>query len=108
MNSLTQMPRKIEQVKFPLQEVSRQLAKIGSSGSFATRLTVAAGDLHLEVQGEVRIRFPITPGTARPLCAVARPARHGFKEETPLDQRARATRERAKTCHSTYHTRWQN
>jgi hypothetical protein len=53
------MPRKIEQVKFPLQEVSRQLAKIGSSGSFAARLTVAAGDLHLEVQGVGRIRFPL-------------------------------------------------
>src|SRR5882724_3434018 len=45
------IPRKIEQVKSPLQEVSRQLAKIGSPGSFATRLTVAAGDLHLEAQG---------------------------------------------------------
>src|SRR6266702_6529134 len=74
MNILRQIPRKIEQVKSPLQEVGRQLAKIGSSGSFATRLTVAAGDLHLEVQGVGRIRFPITPSTARRLCAVARPA----------------------------------
>ncbi len=108
MNSLTQMPRKIEQVKFPLQEVSRQLAKIGSSGSFATRLTVAAGDLHLEVQGVGRIRFPITPGTARRLCAVARPARHGFKDETRLDQRVRDTWEIAKSRISIDQSRWKN
>jgi hypothetical protein len=36
MNILTQIPRKIEQVTFPVQEVKRQPAKIGSSGSFAT------------------------------------------------------------------------
>jgi len=58
MNILTKIPRKIEQVKSPLQEVSRQLAKIGSSGSFATRLTVAAEDLrrHVEkiIAGEVK------------------------------------------------------
>jgi 2OG-Fe(II) oxygenase superfamily len=102
------MPRKIEQVKFPLQEVSRQLAKIGSSGSFAARLTVAAGDLHLEVQGVGRIRFPITPSTARRLCAVARPARHGFKDETRLDQRVRDTWEIAKSRISIDQSRWMN
>jgi predicted nucleic acid-binding protein len=59
MNILTQIPRKIGQVKSPLQEVSRQLAKIGSSGSFATRLTVAAGDLHLEVQGVGEVLVPV-------------------------------------------------
>lgn len=97
MNILTQIPRKIEQIKSPLQEVSRQLAKIGSPGSYATRLTVAAGDLHLEVQGVGRIRFPITPSTARRLCTVARPARHGFKDETRLDQRVRDTWEIARS-----------
>src|SRR3984893_18650702 len=106
MNILTQIPRKIEQVKSPLQEVSRQLAKIGSSGSFATRLTVAAGDLHLEVPGVGRIRFPITPSTARRLCAVARPARHGFKDETRLDQRVRDTWEIAKSRISIDEPRW--
>jgi 2-oxoglutarate-Fe(II)-dependent oxygenase superfamily protein len=108
MNILTHIPRKIEQVKFPLQEVSRQLAKIGSSGSFATRLTVAAGDLHLEVQGVGRIRFPITPSTARRLCAVARPARHGFKDETRLDQRVRDTWVIAKSSISIDQSRWMN
>src|SRR5665213_1684793 len=96
MNSLTQIPRKIEQVKSPSQEVTLQLAKIGSSESFATRLTVAAGDLHLEVQGVGRIRFPITPSTAR----------HGFKDETRLDQHVRDTWEIAKSRISIDQSRW--
>src|SRR5271169_1562798 len=108
MNILTKIPRKIEQVKSPLQEVSRQLAKIGSSGSFATRLTVAAEDLHLEVRGVGRIRFPITPSTARRLCAVAGPARHGFKDETRLDPRVRDTWEIAKSRISIEQSRWMN
>jgi hypothetical protein len=98
MNSLTS----------PLQEVSRQLARIGSSGSFATRLTVAAGDFHLEVQGVGRIRFPITPSTARRLCAIARPARHGFKDETRLNPRVRDTWEIAKSRISIDQSRWMN
>ncbi len=106
MNILTQIPRKIEQVKSPLQEVSGQLAKIESSGSFATRLAVSAGDLHLEVQGVGRIRFPITPSTARRLCAVARPARHGFKDETRLDRLVRDTWEITKSRISIDHSRW--
>lgn len=108
MNSLTQTPRKIEQAKSPLQEVTRQLAKIGPSGSFATHLTVAAGDLHLEVQGVGRVRFPITPSTARRLCAVARPARHGFKDETRLDPRVRDTWEIANSRISFDQSRWMN
>lgn len=69
-----------------LEEVSRLLARIGSSGSFATRRTAAAEDLNLEVQSIGRIRFPITPAIARKLCEVARPARYGFKDQTRLDR----------------------
>ena len=108
MNILTQIPRKVEQVKSPLQEISRQLAKIGSSGSFATRLTVAAGDLHIEVRGVGGIRFPVAPSTARRLCAVARPAWHGFKDETRLDLRVRDTWEIAKSRISIDQSRWMN
>src|SRR2546425_8025256 len=74
-----------------LQAISRQLARIGASGSFATRRTAPAGDLHLEVKGVGRIRFPITAETARRLCDVARPSRHGFKDQTRLDRRVRDT-----------------
>jgi hypothetical protein len=99
---------KVERMKSPLQEVGLQLAKIGSSGSFATRLTVAPENLHLEVQGVGRIRFPITPSTARRLCAIARPARYGFKDETRLDSRVRDTWEIARSRISIDQSRWIN
>jgi hypothetical protein len=76
------------------------------SGKFATRRTASADDLDLEVRGVGRIRFPITPSTARRLCAAARPARHGFKDETGLDKRVRDTRAIAKTKISIDQPRW--
>jgi 2OG-Fe(II) oxygenase superfamily len=78
-------------VKSVLEEIGRQLAQIGTSGSFATRRTATADDLNLEVQDVGRIRLPVTTSTARRLCEVARPARHGFKDETHLDRRVRDT-----------------
>jgi len=106
MNSLTQNPRKIEQAKSPLHEIGRQLARIESSGSFATRLSVSSGDLHLEVKGVGEVRLPITPSTARRLCAVAKPARHGFKDETRLDPKVRDTWEIAESRISIDQSRW--
>ena len=63
----------------------------GASGSFATHLTAAADDLHLEVHGLGRLWLPVTVATARRLCKIAQPARHGFKDETRLDRRVRDT-----------------
>jgi hypothetical protein len=103
---LTSTAGEIEQAGSPLFEIRRQLARIVGSGKFATRRTVAANDLDLEVRGVGRIRFPITPGTARKLCAVARPARHGFKDETRLDKRVRDTWEIAKSRISIDQPRW--
>jgi hypothetical protein len=74
-----------------LTHISDLLARIGTPGSFALRRTTPAGDLKLEVRGVGRIRFPITATAARKLCAVARPARHGFKDQTRLDTRVRDT-----------------
>ena len=88
--------------------IGRALSKIGSSGSFATCLSVAAGDLRLVVKGVGRIRFPITANAARRLCAVARPARYGFKEDTRLDPRVRDTWEIAKSRISIDRARWIN
>ncbi|MGH8306136.1 MAG: hypothetical protein ACRETG_11045, partial [Steroidobacteraceae bacterium] len=79
---------------------------IGTAGSFATRRTAAAENLNLEVQGVGRIRFPVTPATARALCEVARPARHGFKDQTRLDRRVRDTWEIAKSRISIDELRW--
>ena len=79
---------------------------IGTSGSFATRRTAAADDLNLEVQDVGRIRFPVTASIARRLCEVARPARHGFKDETRLDRRVRDTWEIPKSRISIDEPRW--
>ena len=93
-------------MKSVLEEISRQLAQIGTSGSFATRRTAAAGDLNLKVKDVGRIRFPVTASTARRLCDVARPARHGFKDETRLDRRVRDTWEIPKSRISIDEPRW--
>ncbi len=106
MTILTSAPGKIEHAQSPLSEISRQLGQIGGRGKFATRLTAAPADLHLEVRGVGRIRFPITPSTARKLIKVAHPARHGFKDETRLDPRVRDTWELAKSSISIDHSRW--
>ena len=86
--------------------VSTLLAQIGAPGAFATRRTAAPGDLNLEVKGVGRIRFPITATTARRLCEVARPARHGFKDQTRLDTRIRDTWEIPRSRISIDPLRW--
>jgi len=74
-----------------LQDVSELLATTKAPGAFATRRTGAADDLRVRVKGIGRIVWPITRATARRLCAVARPARYGFRKETRLDDRIRDT-----------------
>ena len=74
-----------------LQGVTEALARIESQGAFAVRRTSRAEGLRLDVRGIGRIAWPITAATARRLCAVARPARYGLKQETRLDRRVRDT-----------------
>jgi hypothetical protein len=106
MTILTSTPGKIEHAQSPLSEISRQLGQIGERGKFATRSTAPAGDLHLEVRGVGRVRFPIPPTTARRLCRVARPALYGFKAETRFDPTVRDTWEVAKSRVSIDQSRW--
>ena len=74
-----------------LDEIAKALGRIGTGGMFATRATRSPKDLHLEVEGVGRVTLPISPATARKLCGVAQPARHGYKEETRLDRKVRDT-----------------
>jgi hypothetical protein len=106
MTILTLTAGKIEHARSPLFEISRQLGQIGGSGKFATRATAPADDLHLEVRGVGRVRFPVTSTAARKLCGVARPALHGFKAETRFDPRVRDTWEVAKSRISIDQSRW--
>lgn len=70
-------------------EIARLLGRIDTGGTFATRTTCGPKDLHLTVEGVGRVPLPISAATARKLCGVARPARHGYKEETRLDRTVR-------------------
>src|SRR5512138_245826 len=74
-----------------LEMIEEQLTLMSASGSFATRRSAPTKDLHLEVRGVGPIRMPISAATARKLCTVARPARHGYKDETRLDANIRDT-----------------
>lgn len=74
----------------PAETLSRLLATLGSSGDFATRFTVEA-DPQLHVEGVGEVSLPVTIQGAHRLCAVARPAHHGYKDETRLDPRVRDT-----------------
>lgn len=74
-----------------LETVTRSLAALGTPGSFATRRTCAAGDLHLQVAGVGRVALPLPYATARKLCSVARPAAYGLKSQTLHDPSVRDT-----------------
>lgn len=90
-----------------LRKIAESLASMGAQSSFATRRSVPPGDLILEVKGVGRIRFPVTPTTARKLCEVAQRARHGYKDQTRLDPRVRDTWEIPRQRISIDQPRWQ-
>jgi hypothetical protein len=74
-----------------LDEVTAALAAIKAEGVFATELACGSDDLHIEVEGVGPIRFPISAATARKLCAVARAAPFGRRNETLHDASVRDT-----------------
>ena len=69
----------------PSQEVVAALASLGGHGSFVARRSVPASALRLEVGGLGPINLPISKAKALALCGLARPAQHGYKDETRLD-----------------------
>lgn len=72
-----------------LKDIAGVLQQIAAPGSFATRRTAGADDLHVEVKGVGPIRFPISAAMGRRLCAAARPARYGLRDQTLLDRDVR-------------------
>jgi len=95
-------------MKTPLDNIAFLLASVGAPGSFATRFTMPADDLSIHVDGVGPVRLPVTPAMARKLCAVAQPARHGFKDQTRLDPRVRDTWEVARERIVIDAKRWQH
>jgi hypothetical protein len=72
----------------------------------ATQITTAPGRLKLQVSGVGPIHFPVSPASARRLCKAARPARHGFKDQTRLDPKVRDTWEISRERISIDAARW--
>ena len=72
-----------------LEAISRQLGRMSAAGAFATHNTCGTRSLHLSVEGLGRVSLPVAAASARKLCAIAQPARHGYRDETRLDGRVR-------------------
>lgn len=73
------------------EDIASALAAIRARGSFATRLTVGADDLDLEVKNVGRIRFPVPATAARKLIGAARRAPFGWRDRTLVDPQVRDT-----------------
>ncbi len=72
-----------------IDRIAQVLASTGGPGTFATRRTASADELHLDVAGVGPIPLPLSSATARRLCEVARPARYGLRDQTLLDRNVR-------------------
>lgn len=90
----------------PLVRIAGLLSEVGAAGSFASRRTASADDLHLEVRGIGRLRLPISRTQALKLCRIARPASYGKGEQTLLDRRVRDTWEVPKSRVKIDRRRW--
>jgi hypothetical protein len=86
--------------------VADALGRIGRPGTFAVKLDVNADDLRIEVTGVGRVGFPISKAKAAALCRIAKPARHGFKDQTVLDTAVRDTWEIARSKIRIDEPRW--
>jgi hypothetical protein len=89
-----------------LTKIAEFLREVGAPGAFAARRTAVADDLHVEVKGFGRLRFPISRTAAQRLCKLARPARFGRGEQTLLDKRVRDTWEIPKSRVKIDRRRW--
>ncbi len=89
-----------------IDQIGELLSGVGAPGTFSSRRTAAADDLHLEVKGLGRLRFPISRTQAQRLCRMARPARYGRGEQTLLDPRVRDTWEIPKSRVKIDQRRW--
>jgi hypothetical protein len=89
-----------------LQQIGDLLGEVGAHGTFTARRTAAADDLHVEVKGLGRLRFPISRTQAQRLCRMGRPARYGRGEQTLLDRSVRDTWEIPKSRVMIDQRRW--
>lgn len=74
-----------------MNQIEAALAALKPKGTFATQRACSSADLLIEVDGAGPLRFPISATTAQVLCAVARPAPFGRRDQTLHDRSVRDT-----------------
>ena len=74
-----------------LSQIEAALAALKPKGTFATQRACSSTDLLVEVDGVGPLRFPISATTAQVLCAVAKPAPFGRRDQTLHDRSIRDT-----------------
>ncbi len=89
-----------------LQQIGELLSEVDSPGTFSAKRTRPVDDLHLEVKGVGRLRFPVPRSQAKQLCQIGRPARYGQREKTLLDRCVRDTWEIPKSRVKIDRRRW--
>jgi hypothetical protein len=89
-----------------LQQIGELLGEAGVPGTFTARRTATAEDLHIEVRGLGRLRFPVSRAQAQQLVGIARPASYGRGEQTLFDRRVRDTWEIPKSRVKIDRRRW--
>jgi hypothetical protein len=82
------------------------LSAVSSVGSFSARRMARPDDLRIEVRGVGQVEIPVLAGQAEQLCALARPARFGRREQTLLDPAVRDTFEVPKSRIKIDKRRW--
>jgi hypothetical protein len=73
------------------ERLAALLGQVAVPGSFSTRRTAPADDLHIEVRGLGSLAVPVPGSQAKQLCMLGRPARYGRGDRTLVDQRVRDT-----------------
>ena len=80
-----------------LEEIESALTAIQERGTFASREIAAPTDLSIEVKDVGKIRFPVSPSTARKLRRAGRQAGYGWRDKTLVDKSVRDTWEIARS-----------
>jgi len=72
-----------------VEKIIAALEALENEGSFCAQKTISAGALQIDVKGVGAMKFPLAPGSVKPLIEVAQPARFGWRTQTLLDKKVR-------------------
>jgi hypothetical protein len=89
MRARLELPK--EPIAPAIDRIQEVLASFAAPGTFATRRTIGAEVLRIDVVDFGPLPLPLESSTARQLIGVASPARYGLRDRTLLDRRVRDT-----------------